>query len=138
MSQTPFIILLPSLARLAPARLAALHSLLPSLRSASTRASAANRPSQARAYAQQHAAAAAELAAWQALVVAARSRVGAAVALLVAALPAADIHLALAVILAVGALVLMCAPRTVSPASVRPWTKVYALEARSAKPALER
>jgi hypothetical protein len=127
--------LLPSLARLAPARLAELDTLLPSLHSASTRAASANRPSQARAYARQHAAAARELAAWNGLVRAARGRAGASVLLAAAALQTAAVSPLAAVILAVGAVGLLAAAGNVSQkgSDVRPWTKIYAMEQRASK-----
>jgi hypothetical protein len=127
--------LLPSLARLAPARLAELNALLPSLHSASTRAASANRPSQARAYARQHAAASRELATWNSLVRAARGRAGAGALLAVTALHIAAAAPATATFLAVGAVGLLVAARDLSQKGpdVRPWTKIYAMEQRVGK-----
>jgi hypothetical protein len=116
--------LLPPLPRLAPARLSELSELLPSLTAASARATASNRPSLARAYRLQHAAATREQASWLAALRAVRVRALVAVAFLLVAEAAGS------GVLAVAALGFALGAGQAAHATVPAWQKGYVRMAR--------
>lgn len=111
-------------ARLAPSRLDELSSLLPALKSAAARASAARKPSLARSYRDQYVAAAAEKAAWLGLIAAVKLRILIAVFLF---LIAKAINSVLAFM---GAFLFIAAAFQVARKTVSPWTKEYAVRCK--------